>query len=148
MIIKNTRDTMSQVYFDALKIRNTVFVKEQGVPYSLEMASPKDEAMSVHFVFYNDEGKACATVRLLMDEVHENVTLQRMAVLKEERGKGYAAQLLNELLDFSKKHQFHKITLHAQLTARGLYAKFGFTEEGEIFEEAGIKHITMTQSFK
>ena len=32
MEIRVTRDTMSDIYFDALRIRNQVFVKEQGVP--------------------------------------------------------------------------------------------------------------------
>ena len=38
MQIKQTRDTMSEIYCDALRIRNTVFVKEQGVPFDLEVA--------------------------------------------------------------------------------------------------------------
>ena len=35
MIIKHTRDTLSETYLDAVAIRNTVFVKGQGVPLAL-----------------------------------------------------------------------------------------------------------------
>ena len=139
MDIKQTRDTMSATYFDALHIRNAVFVKEQGVPYALEMESPKDEAAAVHFVLY-ENGKALATLRLL-----DNV-LQRMAVLAEARGKGYANILLQAVIDFAKSAGISELMLHAQLSALGLYDKFGFEPEGEIFEEAGIQHITMKKS--
>lgn len=144
MQIKQTRDTMSEIYCDALRIRNSVFVKEQGVPFELEVGSPIDEAHSVHFVGYV-EGRALATVRLLVDsEDKTQAVVQRMAVLKEARGKGYANLLLESLLDFSHKSDIQFLTLHAQLSARDLYAKFGFLPQGEIFEEAGIDHITMT----
>lgn len=66
MEIRVTRDTMSDIYFDALRIRNQVFVKEQGVPYELEVGNALEEASSVHFVLY-DDGLAKGTVRLLAD---------------------------------------------------------------------------------
>lgn len=141
MEIKQTRDTLSTTYFDALSIRNAVFVKEQGVPYALEMESPKDEAQAVHFVLYNG-GKALATVRLLGNVV------QRMAVLAEARGKGYANVLLEEVFRFARQSGLNELLLHAQLSAQGLYARHGFKPEGEIFEEAGIQHITMKKSLK
>ena len=37
MIIKHTRDTLSETYLDAVAIRNTVFVKGQGVPRSIDI---------------------------------------------------------------------------------------------------------------
>ncbi|MFC4651340.1 GNAT family N-acetyltransferase [Lactococcus nasutitermitis] len=146
MEIKITRDTMSDIYFDALKIRNQVFVKEQGVPYELEVGNSVEEASSVHFVLY-DDGKARGTVRLLADMNKHSALVQRMAVFAEDRHKGYAKSLFNELLLFSEKSYFTTLTLHAQLSARGFYAQFGFEEVGEIFEEAGIQHIGMEKKF-
>ena len=63
MIIKHTRDTLSETYLDAVAIRNTVFVKGQGVPHSIEIDA--NEAYCIHFVLYDDKDKAAATVRLL-----------------------------------------------------------------------------------
>ena len=144
--IKNTRDTMSETYHDALKIRQQVFVKEQKISYALEMDSLIEETSSIHFVLYDDLEKACATCRLLTQENSCLAILQRMAVLKEERGKGYARLLVNAALTFAKDHEITEIVLHAQLTARGLYEKLGFIPEGQIFEEAGIQHITMRKT--
>ncbi|WP_460016060.1 GNAT family N-acetyltransferase [Lactovum odontotermitis] len=152
MIIKNTRDTMSDVYLDALRIRNEVFVKEQGVPYALEVGSPVEEAMAVHFVAYSDscddEGceKALGTVRLLMSQNYESGLIQRMAVLKFARETGVASGLMDNLAIFAQEHKIHKLTLHAQLSARGFYDKMGYLPKGEIFEEAGIQHITMVKT--
>ena len=42
MFVAQTKDTLSEIYLDSLKIRNDVFVKEQGVPLSLEI--DQDEA--------------------------------------------------------------------------------------------------------
>lgn len=147
MEIKITRDTLSDIYFDALRIRNTVFVKEQGVAYELEVGDALEEASSVHFVLYDGE-IALGTVRILADLEQKTGLLQRMAILKEYRGKGYAPLLINRLLDFAQEMELQSLSLHAQLSVRAMYIKFGFAEVGEIFEEAGIEHITMIKNFK
>jgi predicted GNAT family N-acyltransferase len=145
MEIKMTLDTMSDIYFDALRIRNAVFVKEQGVPYELEVENAVEEASSVHFVLY-ENGAAQGTVRLLPDLEQDSGLIQRMAILAEARGKGYANILLTELTNFASNNQIEQLELHAQLSAKCLYSKHGFAEVGEIFEEAGIQHITMKKT--
>lgn len=142
MEIRITRDTMSDIYFDALRIRNQVFVKEQGVPYELEVGNALKEAAAVHFVLY-DAGVAQGTVRLLTNPAGSSALIQRMAIFKEARGRGYANVLLEELVVFAQNAGIEKLELHAQLSARGLYDKHGFAEVGDVFEEAGIAHITM-----
>ena len=86
MIIKHTRDTLSETYLDAVAIRNTVFVKGQGVPHSIEIDA--NEAYCIHFVLYDDKDKAAATVRLLPNKDLTQLTLQRMAVLEAYQGQG------------------------------------------------------------
>ncbi len=141
MIIKQTRNTLSDTYLDALKIRQIVFVKGQGVPQSLEI--DENEAHCLHFVLYDDNGKAAATCRILPSKDLTSATLQRMAVLSDYRGQSLGKQLLQQVISFCQKQNFQKITLHAQLTAEGFYRKIGFLPCGDIFEEAGIKHVTM-----
>ena len=68
-----------------------------------------------------------------------------MAVLKGYRGQTLGQQLMTYVLKYAKQQEIERVTLHAQLTAKTFYAKLGFQEEGEIFDEAGIEHITMTQ---
>lgn len=144
MKIKQTRNTLSDTYLDAVKIRQIVFVKGQGVPASLEI--DQNEAYCQHFVLYDDNGRAAATCRILPNQEHTQATLQRMAVLDTYRGQGLGKILLEDVLSFCKQQGFQKVTLHAQLTARGFYDKMNFLPIGEIFEEAGIQHITMEKT--
>ena len=39
-----------------------------------------------------------------------------------------------------------EVVLHAQLSAAPFYARAGFSERGEVFEEAGIPHVEMVRS--
>ncbi|MGT2749508.1 GNAT family N-acetyltransferase [Streptococcus orisasini] len=141
MKIKQTRDTLSTTYLDAVKIRNKVFVKEQGVPYSIEI--DKNEAFCLHFVLYDDKDKPAATCRILPDIKENVVTLQRMAVLKTYRGFGLGCRILQAAENFAKEQGFKKVVLHAQISAYNFYAKNGYTPVGERFLEAGIEHITV-----
>lgn len=139
--IKNTRDTMSEIYFDALKIRNAVFIREQGISAKLEIENPMREAKAVHFVLYADD-KAIATTRLMNEDSGDHL-IQRMAVLKDFRGQGFASQLLEHIINFAREHEIPELILHSQFSARGLYEKFDFIAQGDSFEEAGIEHIEM-----
>lgn len=141
MKIVQTKDTMSDIYLDALRIRNHVFVEEQQVPLSLEI--DEKEAYSVHFVLYVDDHPQ-ATVRLLpLDETH--VKVQRMAVEKAARGNKYGQQLLAAAEEFAQKQGFTQITLGAQLTAQSFYEKSGYVAKGPVFLDAGIEHVEMTK---
>ena len=140
MKILITKDTMSDIYLDAVRIRQKVFVQEQGVPANLEI--DENEAYSVHFVLYTEEEKPAATVRLLpLDD--QTFKLQRMAVLKEYRGKKLGAEIIAEAETFAKQQGFKTIELGAQLTAETFYQKLGYVAYGEIFQDAGIDHVHM-----
>lgn len=141
MIIKYTRDTMSQIYLDALHIRNEVFVHEQNVPLELEI--DEYEALTLHFVLYEDN-KALATLRLLPLEDGQ-IKLQRMAVIKEARQKHLGQELMTFAENFCKEQQFTTITLGGQESAIPFYQKLGYHVEGERFMDAGIPHFTLTK---
>ncbi|MCY1541847.1 Acetyltransferase (GNAT) domain protein [compost metagenome] len=60
------------------------------------------------------------------------------------RGKGIGRALIAAVLaDLPRDADY--IYLNSQLEAMSLYAKFGFTAEGEQFEEAGIQHYKMVK---
>lgn len=135
-----TKDTLSDIYIDALRIRSEVFMKEQGVPVSLEI--DENEAYAIHFVCYNDENKALGTCRLLPINA-STVKLQRMAVLKPYRKQRIGFLLMEEAEIFAKKQGFKEIILGAQMTALPFYEKLGYHSFGEEFLDAGMKHLNM-----
>lgn len=140
MKILITKDTMSDIYLDAVRIRQKVFVQEQGVPANLEI--DENEAFCVHFVLYTEDKKAAATVRLLPlnDQLFK---LQRMAVLKDYRGNSLGAEIIAEAESFARQQGFKTIELGAQLTAEKFYQKLGYLAYGEVFQDAGIDHVHM-----
>ena len=140
MKILITKDTMSDIYLDAVRIRQKVFVQEQGVPSSLEIDG--NEAYSVHFVLYTEDQKPAATVRLLpLDD--KTFKLQRMAVLKEYRGNHLGALIIEDAEAFARQQGFKQIELGAQLTAEAFYQRLGYVPYGDLFQDAGIDHVHM-----
>ncbi|MGM0123834.1 hypothetical protein IGI37_001208 [Enterococcus sp. AZ194] len=140
MKVVQTKDTMNEIYLDALRIRNQVFVAEQGVPSTREI--DKDEAYAVHFVLYSDTHEPMATVRLLPIEDNQ-MKLQRMAVKKEFRGQGLGKIVIAAAETFAKEQGFKKIKLGAQKNAIGFYHELAYQSYGEPFMDAGIEHLSM-----
>jgi len=120
------------------RIRQSVFIDEQGIPAELEWDN--QDAESAHFLAYNLDGDPIATVRLLQDG-----HIGRLAVLPGWRGRGIGSSLLLAAIELADEHGLDKVYLHAQLEAAGFYHLHGFMNEGEAFEEAGIPHIRMSR---
>jgi len=142
MYTLHTNNTLSPIYKDALAIRKEVFIKEQQVPPKREIDT--DEEQAIHFVLYDTQDTPVATVRFL-DAGDSTVKVQRMAVAKSARKNGYGKIIMQEMENYIKKTNYQKITLGAQISARDFYHHLGYQEEGEIFWDAGIQHITMVK---
>ncbi|GAA3024054.1 GNAT family N-acetyltransferase [Tetragenococcus solitarius] len=140
MYTRHTNNTLNKIYSDALAIRKQVFIEEQQVPRKREIDA--DEPHAIHFVLYTEQKEAVATVRLLAAK-QNTIKLQRMAVVKQARKKGYGKIIMKEAESYAKNNGYHKIILGAQITARNFYHNLGYQEEGDFFLDAGIQHITM-----
>ena len=118
------------------QIRKEVFVKEQK-------CNPKDEYEneedSTHFLLINDN-TAVATARYR--QTKNGIKMERFAVLKEMRGKGYGLLILNHMIADLSNNKLIKY-LHAQVQVVGFYEKVGFKKIGEQFDEVGIMHYKM-----
>lgn len=120
------------------EIRTNVFVKEQNVPLDLEIDGLDPE--SEHFVVYLDNNIiGCARIR----KSKNFAKLERIAILKEHRNKGFGKQLTKFLIEYCKQKKFDEIRLHSQIYVSDFYKKLGFKTIGENFFEAGIEHIEM-----
>lgn len=121
---------------DLRTVREQVFVQEQGVPLSLEW---DEHDPTCHHVLARDaQGRPIGTGRLTPDR-----RIGRMAVLEAWRGHGVGEALLQALLERARALGWAEVSLHAQASAIGFYARAGFLPEGERFEEAGIEHQSM-----
>ena len=123
---------------DAYAVRREVFIREQNVPPELEIDGSDDQATGV--VVYENK-KPVATGRLILE--NGEMTIGRVAVLKECRGQGLGDLVVRMLIRRAVETGYAKQIAHAQTHARGFYAKLGFYEVGEEYYDAGILHITM-----
>ena len=119
-------------------IRSKVFVEEQKVPEELEI--DEYDNIANHIVIYDKE-KPVATGRLVNIEGED--LLGRIAVLKDYRNRGIGKLVVESLIGKAEEKGLEEVHLHAQLTAVKFYEKLGFESYGEIFDDAGIDHISM-----
>lgn len=125
---------------DATAIRFEVFVDEQKVPAEIELDDM--DAVCLHAVAYDEAGKAIGTGRLLPDG-----HIGRMAVRQPGRGTGVGGAILTLLMDKARARGDAAVVLNAQTVAAPFYARHGFVQMGEQFEEAGIAHVEMRLVF-
>lgn len=125
-------------FADVRQVRNEVFVVEQGVSESDEHDDFESSAKH-YLITMNDVSCGVARWR----KTDKGIKLERFAVLAKFRGYGVGKRLVEEVLkDVLTMEQ--KIYLHAQIQTVDFYQKLSFEKDGEIFEEAGIKHYKMT----
>lgn len=120
---------------DIRRIRETIFIKEQGVTPEQEWDS--DDSGATHFLACEGE-YAIGTARLL-----PNGCIGRVAVLRDWRGQGIGQLLMQAAIAEAERQGMNKQTLTAQAHAAGFYQRLGFEIISEEFIEAGIPHIEM-----
>ena len=128
----------------ASELREAVFVREQGI--SAPLVWDESDASAMHAVSFNAMGVPVASGRLLQPEPAKG-RIGRMAVSRALRGADLGKDVLRALVGTSQARGDSEVSLHAQCSAQGFYLKNGFAARGDVFEEAGIRHIDMVRVF-
>ena len=129
----------------ASALREAVFVQEQGI--GAHMVWDDLDASAVHAVSFNAMQVAVASGRLLQPAPGLG-RIGRMAVSRALRGADLGKDVLLALVAASRARGDTEVSLHAQCSAEGFYVKNGFVARGDVFEEAGIRHIDMVRFLK
>jgi len=125
---------------DARVIRRKVFIEEQGADGAAE-ADGRDGS-AIHLVAY-DGGAPVAAGRVIPEA--DAAVIGRVAVLKEERGKGYGDFVMKTLVWLAAEMRYDTLVVHSRLSAAGFFRKFGFKPAGGEYEEAGVTYVTMVR---
>lgn len=137
--------------FQALAIREIVFIEEQSVPESLER---DDEDARAFHVLAQAGGHAVGTGRLVelpaapAGESGRWARIGRMAVLQSHRKGGIGSKVLAALEAEARVRKYDGLMLHAQLVAIDFYKRHGYAAHGAVFEEAGMPHLEMKKSLR
>ena len=135
-------DCWSALEADARRVRTQVFIEEQNVPQEMEWDAVDTDA--VHAVAYNAMGMPLGTGRGFFD-ASGAYRIGRMAVIASMRGGGVGRMILHALIESGRTRGAARVGLSAQTSALSFYLRAGFSEQGEVYEDAKIPHIEMTR---
>lgn len=130
----------------ALTIRKQVFVEEQKVPVEEEIDEYDVISDNVHHFLLMDNGQPVATGRLIYYKAG-TAKMQRIAVHREYRAKGYGRILLLAMEERASELGLAASVLDAQCQAEPFYRKLGYEViSPEPFYDAGILHVRMQKA--
>jgi len=122
-------------------VRGIVFCGEQQLPYSIDR--DEHDFSAVHVLGQvGDEPVAAGRIRF----VDGCTKLERLAVRKEYRGRGFGHLLAEFMIKTAEDGGFPTCKVHARVYFKDFYAKHGFEAEGEVFQEIGIDHVVMVRN--
>lgn len=121
-------------------VRGIVFLEEQRVSYRDEMDA--HEHAAIH-ILGEIEGEPIAAGRIRF--IGPSAKLERLAVRKPYRGRGYGDELVRFAMYVARDRGFNEFRLNAQIAARDFYARHGFHICGDNFIEANIEHCPMVR---
>jgi predicted GNAT family N-acyltransferase len=121
------------------RVRQRVFVDEQGIPENLEWDGRDASCRQV--LALTGTAEVVATGRLLADG-----RIGRMAVLRAWRGRGVGSALLERLQWHALNSGLLRVYVHARVEVAGFYSRAGFEIVGQPFVEADIAHVEMTKA--
>ncbi|MFC4559946.1 GNAT family N-acetyltransferase [Virgibacillus kekensis] len=139
--IKTFQELSNEELYALMKIRVEVFVVEQECPYP---ELDDNDQQAIHY-FYEENGRIVANVRILPSgSKYKEVSIGRVLVAKEFRGKGFAKEIMNRAIDFIvNEWNEKKIFLQGQEHLKKFYSDLGFTQISDAYMDDGIPHIDM-----
>lgn len=120
-------------------IRKSVFQEEQGVDPALDFDS-YDQVSEQLIAYLDNQCVGTARIRYLDEKIAK---IERLAVLPTARGLGIGKKIMEKAIDVIACQNISEVVIHAQEYVKGLHQQLGFHEVGEVFEEAGIRHVKM-----
>jgi ElaA protein len=132
--------TKVQLY-DAMQLRQLVFVVEQECPY-LD-ADGRDQG-NHHLLGYDDAGLAAYARVLAPGVLYDEVCISRVVSAPRIRRKGVGRVLMQECLSRIAEHYGQvPIRISAQAYLQRFYESFRFMTTGKEYLEDGIPHKEM-----
>jgi ElaA protein len=145
-ILKKFGELSATELHDIYKLRAQVFVVEQKCAY--QDVDGKDP-YAFHLMLIKDE-KLCGYLRILPPGLsYKEVSIGRVVVLPELRGRGLGVQLMKQaLVSVTGIYGQTAIVISAQCYLQKWYEALGFVSEGESYLEDEIPHVKMKKQLK
>ncbi len=144
LTIKHYTDLTTDELWAIYHIRAEVFVVEQTCVYQ----DIDDHDRQAYHLWLSDDAGMQAYARVFRDDDDPELAhIGRVLSLKRRQGLG--TQIVNAAAETAQtKLGADRITLDAQVYAKRLYEKCGFTQVSDEFLEDGIPHVRMEMKIK
>lgn len=139
--VKKFKELKCEEIYKILQIRNKIFIVEQKCAYQ----DCDDRDKKSYHVYVEDKGEIVSYLRILPRKVSYNeVSIGRVLVNKNYRGKGIAREMMIKAINFIEKNLGEKeIKIQAQCYLINFYKSLGFKEISNEYLEDNIPHIDM-----
>lgn len=132
-------DLDARTAHDLFRLRQQVFVVEQGDPYD-DLDGRDTESGTVH-VLLEEDGRLVGIARVLDDG--DRWRIGRVALAPEARGRGLSGPLMDACLAVCHGRE---VVLAAQTPLASWYGGFGFEVDGPEFLDGSIPHVPMRRA--
>ncbi|MCE3200020.1 GNAT family N-acetyltransferase [Paenibacillus sonchi] len=134
------RVTTEEQLQEAFRIRQEVFVEEQGVALADEFDDHEKHAE--HILLYQGE-LPVGTARLR--SVEGWAKLERICLSAPYRKSGLGSVIIDTLEKMAVERGHRQAKLHGQKQAEGFYQRLGYVTSSPVFMEDGIPHVLMVK---
>jgi ElaA protein len=139
---KSFNELTNEELYKILQLRNEVFIVEQNCPY--QDCDNKD-LKSFHLTAWEGDS-IVAYSRILPPGISYSnaASIGRVVTSSSARGQRLGKELMSRSLENLYRLFGHvPVTIGAQLYLKKFYESFSFLQQGDIYLEDGIQHITM-----
>lgn len=139
--LKKFKELSVEEIYKILALRNEIFIVEQECAY---LDCDYKDLNSYH-LFSEENGEIIAYLRILEKGVsYDEISIGRVAVKKNYRGKGISREMLLKAIDFVENNlNEDTIKIQAQAYLLNFYSSLGFKAVSEEYLEDNIPHIDM-----
>ncbi|MCY6959809.1 GNAT family N-acetyltransferase [Clostridium brassicae] len=139
--LKKFTDLKLEEIYNILQLRNEVFIVEQECAF--QDCDGKDQ--DAYHLFLEDNSNVVACLRILKKGVsYDQVSIGRVVVSKNYRGKSIARKMMLKAIDFIRQNLNEtEIKIQAQSYLFDFYGSLGFKKVSEEYLEDNIPHIDM-----
>lgn len=136
-------DLDAATLYALLALRVEVFVVEQSCPYP-ELDGRDLDPATRHYWLESDGAEVISTLRLLEERSGDTAVFRigRVCTRADRRGHGHSGRLMEAALS---EVGDRTCRLSAQTYLTGMYARRGFSPDGEEFLDDGIAHLPMVR---
>ena len=133
----------SSRYQELLDLRYKILLQPLGLKF-LD-AYREEEANFLHIGCVDNVSDELIGGLIMVPISSDEIRIMQVAIDVVRQGEGIGRKLIEYAESVAKEIGYEKMVMHAMLSVVGFYEKLGFKQEGDIFEEKGVRLVRMVK---